>query len=64
MLKVIMSLIVLVLVIELFIIACKRTPSPKVYVVTAGTEHVEFTNLFPIWNERNDVQGIVGKVSN
>ena len=41
---------------------CKRDTPPQVYVVNAGTEPVEFTNLFPIWNERTDVQEIVGSV--
>lgn len=41
--------------------ACKRSTRPKVYVVNAGTEPIEFTNLFPSWNENKDVQDIVCK---
>ena len=44
-------------------VASKRTPRPNVYVVQAGSENIEFINLFPIWNERKDVQEIVGNVS-
>ena len=32
-------------------------------MVNAGTEPIEFTNLFPSWNENKDVQAIVSKVS-
>ena len=31
-------------------------------MVNAGTEPIEFTNLFPSWNENKDVQDIVSKV--
>ena len=45
-----------------FFSACKRTPTPGVFVVHAGSEHPHFTNMFPYWNESKDVQELNCKV--
>lgn len=47
----------------LFLSACKRTRTPRGYVVMAGTEHERFKNTFPFWEDDKSVQEINCKVS-
>ena len=42
-----------------FYLESQRSPIPTVYVVNAGTEHLEFTNLFPYWREDPNVKARV-----
>jgi len=42
--------------------ACKRTRTPRTYVVMAGTEHNKFKNLFPFWEDNKTVQELNCKV--
>ena len=43
--------------------ACKRTRTPRAYVVMAGSEHERFKNLFPSWEDNKTVQGLNCKAS-
>lgn len=49
-------------VVVVFMIECKRTRTPHAYVVSAGTEHERFKNLFPFWEDNKAVQELVCKV--
>lgn len=39
-----------------------RIRTPRTFVVSAGSEHEKFTNIFPFWQVNKTVQGLNCKV--
>lgn len=48
---------------ELWFLKHGENSTPKVYLAYAGLEPLEFTNLFPIWTDRDDIAEINIRVS-